>query len=316
MGKRRIRCLQTLGYSDITGFDIRSDRREESHDRYKIKILPDLSESVFKDFDTVIVSTPPDRHALCARQAIEKGKPVFVEASVVLADVKDLSQRASAREVYVAPSCTLRFHPLIQDISAIIKSKKYGRATNFSYHSGQFLPDWHPWEDIKDFYVSSRITGGAREIVSFELTWLVDAFGFPDRVAGYRTKTMDLGVDIDDAYSFILSFDDMLGSVNVDVVSRFATRSLIVNMEQAQIRWNWEDSFFTVFEAENRRFIRYGQPMMLAEKGYNENIGEKMYVDELRAFISGMNDRRKYPHSLEDDLRILHLLEEIERGNV
>ena len=24
--------------------------------------------------------------------------------------------------------------------------------TNFTFHSGQYLPDWHSWENIKDFY--------------------------------------------------------------------------------------------------------------------------------------------------------------------
>jgi predicted dehydrogenase len=314
MGKRRIRCLQSLGYFDIIGFDVRSDRRAESQGRYNIKTLEDLSENVFEDIDVVIVSTPPDKHARCAKSAIEKRKPVFVEASVVLDDVEDLLRQVSTHNVYVAPSCTLRFHPLIQDISAIIKSKKYGEVTNFSYHSGQFLPDWHPWEDIKDFYVSNKTTGGAREIVPFELTWLVDAFGFPDQVCGMQAKTVDLGVDIDDSYVFILSCKNMLGSVTVDVVSRYATRSLLVNIEKAQIRWNWEDAFFTIYEAEGRRSIRYEQPPMLAENGYNENIGEKMYIDELYSFIQGIDDRRKYPHSLEDDIRVLNILKKIEDG--
>ncbi len=33
MGKRRIRCLQSLGHTDMIGFDIRNDRCEDASTR-------------------------------------------------------------------------------------------------------------------------------------------------------------------------------------------------------------------------------------------------------------------------------------------
>jgi len=44
MGKRRIRCLKTLGFNNhITGFDIRPDRRNEAHELYKISVIEDIN---------------------------------------------------------------------------------------------------------------------------------------------------------------------------------------------------------------------------------------------------------------------------------
>ena len=37
----------------------------------------------------------------------------------------------------------------------------------------------------KDFYVG-KTNGGCREIVPFELTWLLDVVGMPKEVFGYR----------------------------------------------------------------------------------------------------------------------------------
>ena len=34
MGKRRVRCLQTLQIKDIIGFDLREDRRLEAKNKY------------------------------------------------------------------------------------------------------------------------------------------------------------------------------------------------------------------------------------------------------------------------------------------
>ena len=77
------------------------------------------------------------------------------------------------------------FHPAIKDIKRIIQSGEFGNITNFSYHSGQYLPDWHPWEKVSEYYVSNRETGGGREIVPFELTWIADVIGFPKKVTGF-----------------------------------------------------------------------------------------------------------------------------------
>ena len=117
------------------------------------------------------------------------------------------------QNIFVAPSCTMTFHPMIKKIKEIVKSEEYGKVCNFSYHSGQYLPDWHPWENVNDFYVSNRKTGGAREIVPFELTWIVDILGFPKAIKGYYRKTTDLGCDIEDSYVCSIDYGNILGSL-------------------------------------------------------------------------------------------------------
>ena len=50
--------------------------------------------------------------------------------------------------------------------------KKIGSKSNF----GHFLPNWHPWEDYRKFYASKKETGAAREVVPFELIWIIALF--------------------------------------------------------------------------------------------------------------------------------------------
>ena len=56
--------------------------------------------------------------------------------------------------------------------------------------------DWHPWENVTDFYVSNQETNACREMVPFELTWIVDIFGYPEEIIGCYGKTMNVGADI------------------------------------------------------------------------------------------------------------------------
>jgi len=312
MGKRRIRCLKSLGYNNILGFDLRKDRRDESEKKYGIKTIDDISSLNFDNINAIIISVPPDMHDRYIKLAIEKGKPAFVEASVVIGDLENLNLLSKEKGVFIAPSCTLKFHPAIKDIKKIVRSGKYGKITNFSYHSGQYLPDWHPWEDVKDYYVSKKETGGAREIVPFELTWIVDVIGFPKDIFGFYGKTMDVGANIDDTYSITIDFGDCYGTMMVDVVSRYATRSLVLNMENGQILWRWDENIVKLYDAINARWIHYHTPEGKAAEGYNKNIIEDMYLDETKSFIDGINNPDKFPNSLDEDIKILKLLYKVE----
>lgn len=314
MGKRRVRCLQALGYTDIIGYDPREDRQLESNTKYSIKTINSLDKVNLSEFDAFVISTPPDKHLQYAKLAIDNNKPAFIEASVILEEVKEIKS-FNKQNVFLAPSCTLRFHPMIKDITSIIKSEKYGKVTNFTYHSGQYLPDWHPWEKVDEFYVSNRITGGAREVVPFELTWIVDTIGWPNEVKGVFEKTLDFGANIEDTYAFILKYSDKIGCVMVDAAARYAIRNLVINLEKAQIQWRWDDSFFKLYESVTNRWVTFNQSEFSASPGYNKNIGEVMYVEEVACFIKGIKSNSFYPNSIDNDIKILELLNSIENSD-
>src|SRR5271157_4393702 len=121
MGKRRIRCLQALGYNDIIGFDPRPDRREEAETKYKIKTISDFNIS---GIDALIVSTPPDLHTLYLKTAVDNKIPAFAEASVILEHAMEI-YNYNKENIFIAPSCTWIFHPLMQKIKSIFRSGEY-----------------------------------------------------------------------------------------------------------------------------------------------------------------------------------------------
>jgi len=312
MGKRRIRNLQRLEVEEIIGFDPRQDRRQEAEGKYYVKTCRDFNEALTQNPDAFIISTPPDKHNQYIKLAIEHKKPAFVEASVILEGLGELNSLAKKQKILIAPSCTFRFHPAILDIKNIARSGQYGKLTNLICHSGQYLPDWHMWEDVKDFYVSQKETGGCREIVPFELTWIVDIAGFPKNVTGFYGKTMDVGADIDDTYVVAMDFGDAYGSLTVDVVSRYASRSLILNMEYAQILWRWDENIVKLYDARNQKWVHHQFQKGEAAEGYDRNIIEEMYIDEMKSFIEALEGRGRFPNSLNDDIKILKLLQRIE----
>ena len=312
MGKRRVRCLAELGisYSDIIGMDIREDRCSEAESKYGIKVFRSTDEIDFEQIEAVIVSLPPDKHIDGVNTAARFGKPVFVEASVVLDDVKKIKEVST--DIFVAPSCTFFFHPMIQKMKSIIDSQEYGKVCNFSYHSGQYLPDWHPWEDVNDYYVGNRLTGGAREIVPYELTWITKLFGYPEGIKGYYRKTMDIGCNIEDSYSCTLAFGDKVGTLLVDVVSRAHTRDIILNMEYGQIQWRADMERLRIYDARSKETSFVDQDQKIHVDGYSSIISENSYIEEIRAFLRGIADSSAFPNTIDDDIRVLELLKSVE----
>lgn len=318
MGKRRVRCLQALGVKDIVGVDFRVDRCEEAAKRYGIRVELDLP-VVLSTFapDVAIISLPPKAHVSAMNSCLKQRVPFFVEASVVDEGLAEVIALAKQSNILAAPSTTLHFHPAIAEVTRIVRSGQLGKISNVMLHSGQYLPDWHTYESVSDYYVSDPVTGGAREIVPFEMTWFTELFGFPRRVAGQFRKTIEIdGADyIEDTYNGLLDYGTFLATITVDVVSRHATRRLIINGAKGQLAWSWDDAAIKVFDGATKQWTEFCYEMETAEPGYNKNIGENMYIDEIRAFLDAASGKASFPNTLEQDHRVLKLLYALERSD-
>jgi len=320
MGKRRVRCLKALGYEigNITGFDIREDRRKEAEQKYGITTYSNIENALETEKPSAfVISVPPDFHHIYMKIAIENKNHFFIEASVVDDDMQFIKEALTKTPIVAAPSATLLFHPAIQKISELLKSKALGNISNIIFHSGQYLPDWHTYEKVSEYYVSNPTTGGAREIVPFELTWLTHLFGFPKRVCGNVRKTINIegAKEIDDTYNFLLDYKDFMASCTIDVVSRYATRRLLINGDEKQLQWDWNLNQIQVYDPIKSEWGSVPYEMKPAEAGYNPNIGENMYIDELNAFIHAVEEKRPFINSMENDHKVLKLLYAIEQAD-
>jgi predicted dehydrogenase len=317
MGKRRVRNLLALGHLQIAGFDPREDRRTEARSKYGIATYADY-EAAVEEFlpEVLVISTPPDRHMTYAWAAFKRGLPCFIEASVVDADlILELHQRTVDSQLLIAPSCTMRYSPGPKKVKELIHSGVIGRPLNFNYQTGQYLPDWHPWERIEDFYVSKRATGGAREIVPFELTWLNDVFGKPEPLACVMSKLTEMNVDIDDIYHCLLRYPgNVLANVTVEVISRpKATRELRILGTEGEIVFSADEQCVRYANLGAPDWVRFEISAGAVETGYINP--EEPYIAELKDFVEAVRqgDKTLYPNTLLDDYDALQVLYRLEK---
>lgn len=305
MGKRRIRNFQYLGFNDIVGFDTRLDRIKEAKDLYHIDTVESLDLVDFDAITHVIVSTPPDAHVGYARLALERDKHVFVEASVVDDGYEELLKLSKSKNVLLAPSKTMRFDPLNVKVKQVLDSNQLGKKIFAQHHFGLYLPFWHPYESIKDFYVSKKATGAAREIVPFDLVYISWLVGKPEgEVAGLFSKTGVLDVDIDDIYSLQYKTKDGCHvQFSIDVVSKKPYRDTKIVCEHGSIEINTVKGELSIYSADKNTWELYNRAQLSETKST-----EEMYVIEIRSFVNSTLGNEKWNFSLEDDWEVLKWL--------
>lgn len=316
MGRRRLRNLQYIGGVELAAFEPSPTRRREVAREFAIPVHEKFEDGLAWAPDALVISTPPDRHAEYALAAARAGISFFTEASVVTDGMDEVQAVMRTKRSVAAPSCTMRFHPAVRRIRGRIAEGAIGRPLAFVHHVGQYLPDWHPWEDYRNFYVAQRDTGAAREIVPFELNWLSYLFGTVVELNCFCDKVSDLEVDIDDIYSALLRFaSGVHGSMVVEVISRPAIRRARIIGEEGTLEWDWAAGCVREWRREDGAWAEHPDPPPIQGPG-GSWVAENMYIEEMRGYLHAIEaGQEQWPLSLEDDHMLLRTLLEMESAS-
>lgn len=315
MGKRRIRNLKKLGYNEIIGFDLRNDRRNEVSSIYKIPTVKTISEGLGKKPDCMIISTPPDLHYKYAEIAINNNIHFFTEVNLFSNDVSKIIKKLKQKNIIGAPSCTLLYNPVVKKLKQLISEKRIGKPLTVYHHFGHYLPNWHPWENYQKFYVAKKETGGAREIIPFELVWLTHLFSEIKSVYGSIHKVSNLKVDIDDIYEILLEFKNGIQCILVvDVITAPAINETKIIGEKGVIVCDHNKELIKIGLNNKWKVLKLKSGKVA--KGYKGNTpSESLYEDEMQIFFRAIQQKKKYPFTFESELNLLKILDAIELSN-
>lgn len=315
MGKRRIRCFKKLGFSKIIGLDPRTDRRKEVEKDYKIETVSTISEALTKNPNCMIISTPPDLHYRYASIAIKNNIHFFTEVNIFSKDVAKIIKKLQRKTIVGVPSSTMLFHPIVEKLTKIMLEKKIGKVLTIDFHFGHFLPNWHPWEDYRKFYVSKKETGAAREIVPFELIWITKIISKVSSVYGNMYKLSNLDNDIDDIYRVFIEFKNgVKGMFVIDVFSEPAINETKIIGENGIIRCDHNLGIIKIGRGEKWKEIKIKTEKMA--KGYKGNTpSDSIYEKEMKNFLNAIQKKLVPKFTFSDELEILKTLDAIEQSH-
>lgn len=317
MGKRRIRLLKKYAQAhdarvEIIGVDKQEARREEVEKTLEIKTCASLEQALKNKPDCAFISTSPLSHAELIHNCLSNKLHVFTELNLVNDCYHENVALAERMQLVLFLSSTKLYQDEIEYvIDAVINQTK---CSNYIYHVGQYLPDWHPWENYTEYFVGNERTNGCREIMAIELPWIVRAFGDVASLRVLSSKNTDLQIDYPDNYMIQLKHDTgSAGLIAFDVVSRRPVRSLEVYGEHLHLTWDGTPESlyrYQIETKENKQVILYQDVDQQAD--YANFIVENPYLKEIEAFFDQVEHGVKPRYTFEDDEKILAIIDEIE----
>ena len=312
MGRRRIRLLQKLEAPPyIVGVDRSVDRLNQARKEYGIDVMESLEEAIGAHRpNAVLVCTSPAGHGPIVMQCLEAGLDVFMEINLIGDWYGDAEALAAKKGRKLFLSSTFLYHPQLNYIAEAVKGEK----VDYIYHSGQYLPDWHPWEDYRNFFVSERRTNACREILAIEFPWMIKAFGKVESFQVMKDRNSSLDVDFPD--NFMISLKHENGNKGIfcqDVISRKGMRQLEIYSENIHIFWDGRKNNLSRYDLERKAVCHvelqdYAVGCAEPDIGYLENV----YWDETRSFVDFLSGDVAPRHSLADDRYVLDLIDSIE----
>lgn len=322
MGKRRIRLLKQYIENEvkdtnvwkIIGVDSNEERCAESAKLHGIETYHSLKAAIeAEEVDCAVISTSPHTHAGIIKECLQNKLHVFTEINLLSDGYEENIALAKEAGKVLFLSSTFMYRKEMEYIKKTVQEEAFKGL--YRYHIGQYLPEWHPWESYKNFFVGRKDTNGCREIFAIELPWLVDTFGDIKAVHSIHRKVSELEIDYDDSYQVLIEHTSgVMGNLSVDIVTPNAGRDLEIWSEGFHIGWKGTPDTLTRFNndaKDTENVSLYAQ--VERKEGYNQFIVENAYYDELVNFILSVEQKEQPRHSFEKDGNILAWIDEIEK---
>jgi predicted dehydrogenase len=292
VGERHIRNLVALGQGEIAvhrsrGQPFRTLDREFPTYTDLQRALDDWRPEV------VMVTGPTAHHLQVAAAAAEAGCHVFVEKplSDTLEGLERLEQALAGSQRSLMVGYMLRFHPLLQQVKGWLADGTLGRPLYWRSSWGEYLPDWHPWEDYRKSYAARRDLGGGPALTfSHDIDLALWLFGPVTQASSMTLPESPLRMDVPAGVDLLLRHTGgVLANLHLDFYQRPPQRSYELVATKGRAILDYFTGCLTRYaypenDAVTLKEIDVATPAQVAHlpAGWDRN---DMFVAELRYFF-------------------------------
>jgi predicted dehydrogenase len=303
IGKRHIRNLIALNAGEILAFDVQADRRSEVECQFGVEALDYLEEAWERRPDVALITAPTGMHVPLALQAAEQGCHLFIEKPLSdrLEGVDRLVNAVRERNLITLVGCNMRFHPGLVKVKKLLEEGAIGQVVAARVAVGQYLPDWHPWEDYRKTYSARRDLGGGVILDAIhEIDYIRWMLGEVEAVACFAGKLSRLEIETEDTAAILLRFaSGSIGEVHLDYVQRAYHRTCHIIGDEGTIHWDYSSGEVRWYSAATHDWQVFTNPSV-----WEPN---EMYLDEMRHFLRCLSGQEKPALDVCEAARVLEV---------
>lgn len=303
IGKRHIGNLKALEAGEIIAYDVKPARCQKVEREYGVKTYSKLEEALAQRPDAVLVCTPTSLHTAPALSAARSGCHLFIEKplSHSLDGVSELIKIVAQKGLVTLVGCNMRFHPGIALMKELLDKQSVGRVISTRIQAGQYLPDWHPWEDYRHGYSASKSLGGGVILDGVhEIDYIRWFLGEVSQVFCFSDRLSSLEINTEDTAEILLRFSSgAIAEVHLDYIQRFYGRSCQIIGEEGTILWDFNERQVKLYSAESGRWQVFPE-----KPDYDTN---QMYIEEMKHFLLCLEGKAKPMQDIKSARRILEI---------
>lgn len=302
IGRRHLRNLQALGEQDI--ILLRSNNSTlPDDDLVGMPFETDLAAALAHKPDAVIISNPTAHHLNVAIPAAQAGCHLLIEKPIshTWDRIEELQSAVDISGSQVLVGFQFRFHPGLMRISSLLAEEAIGRPLSVRAHWGEYLPDWHPWEDYRKGYSArAEMGGGVVLTLCHPLDYLHWLLGDISALWAWAGQTGDLELDVEDCAEIGLRFENgVIGSLHLDYLQRPPKHHLEIIGTQGTLRWDNSDGSVKLYQAEVEQWETFSTP--------DEFERNQLYLTEMQHFIQVVSGKAEPACNLLDGIAALRL---------
>ncbi len=310
IGSRHLRNLVSIGEKELIAVDPDPGRRDIAQREWGAKPYPTFNEELAEIADVVFVTLPSSSHLEVATLAAKFGCHLFVEKPLAcsLEGVDELLDSVRQNKLVGFLGSNWKFHPALQRIKDLLDEEVIGRVLTARFMAGQYLPDWHPWEDYRNTYSAQESLGGGVIFDSHELDYASWFLGPVKELVCFSGHLSDLEIDTEDVASMLLRFQSgVIAQIQLDYLCRNYTRRYEFLGAEGTILWDVHSRMVELYEADGDSWRRWDTP-----RNYDNN---SMFVDELKHFLNCIEGIEEPVTSLATGREVLALLLSAHQSN-
>jgi predicted dehydrogenase len=308
IGRRHLRNLLALGEKDILLYRTRRSTLPED-ELGDFPVVTDLSAALDWRPDAAIIANPTARHLETAIPAAQAGCHLLLEKPISHSaeGLPALRQAVQQGGGQVLIGFQFRFHPGLHQLAAWIAQGAIGRPLSFRSHWGEYLPDWHPWEDYRRGYSArSDLGGGVILTLSHPLDYLRWLLGEVDCLWAFAGKSGELEIDVEDTAEIGLRFQNgAIGSLHLDYNQRPPAHTLEIIGARGTLSWDNQDGSAALYTVERQEWLRaLPESLLNLQRPFERN---DLFLAEMRHFLAVARGEVPPVCSLEDGIAALRL---------
>ena len=302
IGRRHFENLRALGCSNFVFY--RTFRSTISElDTHAWPTSASLDEALSNRPVIAIVANPTAKHLEVALAAARAGCHLFIEKPLShnLDGCRELAELARERRLTTMIGCQFRFHPLLASLRGQLHAGRIGEVLGARSEWGEYLPDWHPWEDHRTSYSARADLGGGVVLTLIHpLDYLYWLFGPVSKVHSSIRDVASLQTAAPDDWAEItLEFAaGPIAQVHLDYVQKPPVHRLcawgdrgraVLDFHAGTLVWEGTDG---------------GREIERVPEGFERN---HMFVDEMQHFLEAVQAERPSSIPLEEGIDVLEI---------